>query len=513
MSKPRVIMSSSAQRTTQDSLSTPSEYRPKLTENSSYDPYKYDFSFANDVIQYRCSCGRFQRLNLTYLCRYCITLRCRACVSHEVDSQYCQHCLEYIPTIDPKFQMNKCAACYICPWCQHLLTTSIVSIIPLPNNDSQEQQPQPSTQPSEEVVKRVCQLICEFCRWSSEKFETEGSRMTYNITDTETPNMKWINKLIEYYKAVSQSEKAEEEKKKRRPNAHKQWKLLSKHSNKLGLSPSLLETLRNQTSINDKLITVDKDGNLTVKRTNDVTIEPPKPPQSRTLEELEPLDLDFYYNKHLKVEDISSIEQRFAQIDIQPVKVADFKPISKSLSVKRLIRCKECDHILCRGEYSPGAIRFKIQSAAYYSIPMLKLKTDVYPMKLKSNQNNIVEFTLQNQTLSNIKVKIANVEEESSQIYQLGLPPNEMTLTARDESLEYQYIPCNMRPLNTETQITFQSPFKLGFYTIVKPTGKSESLSIEFSLTHNVKIILNPKDGEKEELITQVVRAVLGTVD
>lgn len=509
MSKPRVLMSSSVQRQPQDKSSTISEYHSTLEAN---DPYKYDFSFANDTIQYKCSCGRFQRLNLTYLCRYCIELRCKACVSHEVDSQYCQHCLEYIPTIDPKFQMNKCAACYICPWCQHLLTTSIVSVVPSTNtNEQQQQNPQPSQQP-EEIVKRICQLICEFCRWSSEKFETEGSRLAYNIPDAEVANIERINKLMEYYKAVSQGEKAEEEKKKRRPNAHKQWKLLSKHSNKLGLSPSLLETLRNQTSINDKLITVDKDGNLTVKRTNDVTIDPPKPSQSRDLEELDNLDIDFYYNKNFQVEDISGIEQRFTQINIQPVKVIDFKPISKSLSVKRLIRCKECDHILCRGEYSPGAIRFKIQSAAYYSIPELKLKTDVYPIKLLLNRENIVEFTIQNQTLSNIKVKLDKIQESKSETCWLSLPPNEMTLTLRDESTDYQYIPCNMRPLNTETQITFQSPFRLGFYAIVKPTSRSDSLSIEFTMKHNVKIILNPKDGEREELITQTVRAILGPV-
>lgn len=513
MSKPRVIMSTTPQKPTQDLSSIPSECRLKLAENSSYDPYKYDFSFSNDTIRYKCSCDRFQKLNLTYLCKYCITLRCRACVYHEVDSQYCQHCLEYIPTIEPKFQMNKCASCYICPWCQHLLTTSIISVSPIASNDNKQSEQQQSTYQGEEVVKRVCQLICEFCRWSSQEFETEGSRMTYNIPELETPNLEWINKLIDYYKAVSQGEKAEEEKKKRRPYAHKQWKLLSKHSNKLGLSPSLLESLRNQTSINDKLLGVDKDGNLTVKRGNDITIEPPKPPQARGLEEIEPLDSDFFYNENFKVEEVSSIEQRFAQIELQPELVSDFKPISKSLSVKRLIRCKECDHILCRGEYSPGAIRFKIQSAAYYSIPELKLKTDVYPVKLKLNDDNIVEFTLQNQTPSNIKVKLAKLENEPTDSCQPCLPPSELMLTPKDDSAEYQYIPCNMRPLNTETQVTFLSPFKLGFYAIVKPTCKSDSLSIQFSMTHNVRIMLNPKEGEKEQFITQVVRAILGPVD
>ena len=94
-----------------------------------------------------------------------------------MDSQFCQHCLEYIPSLDAKLKKNKfvffsftafinsnffnlffyrCAQCYQCPSCHNILSSRI----------QQKQQPL-STDPQQIVTKKLSYYYCYFCRWSS----------------------------------------------------------------------------------------------------------------------------------------------------------------------------------------------------------------------------------------------------------------------------------------------------------------------------------------------------------
>lgn len=467
-----------------------------------------DFLFHNDVVQYKCSCGQYKRLYNAYFCRHCMALRCRICVIHEVDSQYCQHCLEYIPTIDPKFQMNKCASCYQCPSCQHLLSTSVLSISPAISN-----QQLTSQSPDEQVVKRTCQLICEFCRWSSEKFVIEGSQIANSFADVEIKNGHRIDELMSFYKAVSQKEKNDKKKRRFHSRNCNTMDLLKKYGIDNTLSPKLFESLRARTNFQDKTYgPAAKRALSETKTSEDLAIEAFKPAIAF---EVEKKNMDFYYSQDFNLDNIGGIAQRLSQVELQPELVSDFKPISKSLSVKRSLRCKDCERNLCRNEYSPVSIRFKIQSAAYYHVPELRLRTDVYPVRLKLNEINIVEFSLQNHTLSRIKLKMSQVDEESrDNSYELKLPPNELSLGPKDDTIDYEHVPLQLRPLNEETQVTFSSPFKLGFFMKVKPLQKTrDKLSVEFLLSHDVLLIQNPRDNDKIERITHKVKVALGYVE
>lgn len=483
-----------------------SEYRPGIKLNPDYEPYQLNLLLFNDVVQYKCSCGKFRRLNNTYFCRHCMAMRCRSCVTHEVDSQYCQHCLEYIPTIDPKFQLNKCASCYQCPSCQHLLSTSVLSITPAISDNSQ------SVVQPDEVIRRTSQLVCEFCRWSSETFVTEGSRIVNNLADIEVPNAARIDELISFYRAISQKEKTEKKKRRFHARSGNTMDLLKKYGIDNTLSPKLFESLRARTSYTERspLSTV---YNMEPTSNEEGIIESFKPTESMKPEGSTNLDTSYYYNEHFDLEKVSGIEQRLAQVEIQPDKVKNFKPISKSLSVKRSLRCKECERNLCRSEYSPVSIRFKIQSAAYYHVPELRLRSDTYPIKLKLNEINIVEFSIQNQTLSQIKVRFAEVEEaEKDNDCNLVLPPHEMELGPKDDTADYEHVPLQLRPLNEDTQIIFQSPFKIGFFIKVTPKEKDELLSIAFLLSHDVLLMPNPKENERVR-VTHYVRVNLGSVE
>lgn len=418
----------------------------------------------------------------------------------EVDSQYCQHCLEYIPTVDPKFQMNKCASCYQCPSCQHLLSTSILSIAP-----------QISDQTKDEAVKKTCQLTCEFCRWCSDTFVVEGSKTLDNLADIEVQNSTRISELMSYYKAISHKEKTDKKKRRFHSRSGNTMDLLKKYGIDNTLSPKLFESLRARTNFHDKTASTTK-YNLEPKTSEDLAIEEFKPAEAIESSELRKLDVSYHYSKDFSLGDRSCIEQRLAQVEIQPERVIDFKPISKSLSVKRSLRCKECERNLCRSEYSPVSIRFKIQSAAYYHIPELKIRSDKYPIKLICGEYNIVEFTAQNQTLANVRLKLDNLTGKND-LYDLVLPQSELSLGPKDDTIDYEHVPLNIRPLNEETQITFQSAFKVGFYLKVRPRVKAEMLKITFALTHDILLLQNPRESDKTERISHLVQAKLGPVE
>lgn len=482
-----------------------SEFRPGTSEaNRRHDPYKLDFLFANDLVQYKCSCGNYSRLSGTYFCRHCMAMRCKTCVAYEVDSQYCQHCLEYIPTIDPKFQMNKCASCYQCPMCQHLLSTSVLSISPSPSEQQVGQ--------TDEVIRRTCQLLCEFCHWSSETFITEGSRILNNIADVEIPNSERISELMSFYKAISQREKTDKKKRRFHARSGNTMDLLKKYGIDNTLSPKLFESLRARTTYHDKSSPTAK-YNLEPKGNEEAAIEAFKPAEARQPDHIANLDTSYHYSPDFNIEAVSGIEQRLAQVELQPTKVSEIKPISKSLSVKRSLRCKKCERNLCRSEYSPVSIRFKIQSAAYYHVPEIRLRSETYPIRLKVNHENIIEFCVQNQTLSQVKLKFDRlVEGGGDELYNLVLPPPELSLGPKDDTADHEHVPLQLRPLNENTHLTFQSPSKIGFFIKVLPKQKVDTLPIEFKMSHDILSIQNPKDNERV-MVSHTVRVNLGPVE
>lgn len=335
--------------------------------------------------------------------------------------------------------------------------------------------------------------------------------MVNNLADFEIPEAARINELISFYKAISQKEKTDKKKRRFHARSGNTMDLLKKYGIDNTLSPKLFESLRARTTFQDKSSLSSK-YNLEPKSTEETVLETFKHAETRKPEELGKLDTDYHYSKNFNIETVSSIEQRLAQVEIQPERVADFKPISKSLSVKRSLRCKECERNLCRSEYSPVSIRFKIQSAAYYHVPELRLRSDSYPIKLKLNETNIVEFSVQNQTLSQVKLKFEALDSEQNDECDVVLPPPELSLGPKDDTADYEHVPLQIRPLNEDTHITFQSPFKIGFFIKVVPKKQVDLLSLVFAMSHDILLIQNPKENERVR-VRHTVRVNLGPVE
>lgn len=489
----------------------PCEYTPFLYNQISrsksdagiLDPSHMLNLFFNDSILYKCSCGTFKRLYSTYFCRHCMALRCRDCVSHEVDSQYCQHCLEYIPTIDPKFQKNKCASCYHCPSCFHLLSTTTLSISQ-PGEDAS----------SGEAIKKTCQLTCAFCRWSSETFTIfEASKVTNDLPEIEVPNIKRLEDLFEYFKALAQKEKSDKEKRRFHPRSGNAMHLLDKYGISASLSPKLTASLRAKSYQGKTALSAQYNSELKNKISEDKAISGFVPPVATDI--VEPLNAQRYYDNDFNLEMVSSIEQRLAQVELQPESLDSFRPISKSLSVKRSLRCKTCEHNLCRSEYSPVSIKFKIQLSAYYHVPELKFRPKKYPNLLKVNEINLIEMTIQNQTPNQVQVTFGHsADAQDDKSYELTLPPGDIKLGPKDETAEFEHIPMELvtSTESNQSQVLYQKLYKAGFFLKVKPLSETVDLRCCFNMSHDIVVLQSPRDADRIEKMTHSVMVSLGKV-
>ena len=100
---------------------------------------------------------------------------------------------------------------------------------------------------------------------------------------------------------------------------------------------------------------------------------PLAPAESKMMEEVEKFDVESMFNDPVDLSSIATLEQRLAQIDIQPESVLKLFPRHKYLMIKRSQRCRKCEHNLSKPEYNPTSIKFKIQLAAFYHIPEISI--------------------------------------------------------------------------------------------------------------------------------------------
>ncbi|XP_053210873.1 dynactin subunit 4-like [Panonychus citri] len=446
--------------------------------------------FSSNKVLYECSCGHCKPLTHIYFCRYCLKIRCKDCVSHEVDSQYCQHCLEYIPTVDAKLKKNKCASCFQCPVCMHTFTprTFLASV--------------PSeTDPNGMTTRKAQVLLCSYCKWSSKDVGIPDQLVgSGGWPEVEVPNKKRIEGLVEHYRVIAQRERMEKEKKRINPRPGHAIHLLDKYGISASLSAKLTESLRTKagrTSSNYM---------PTSKSLTDIKLEP-----SIATDQLEPLKIEDYYNRDLNEMEISTIEQRLMQIEIQPGPVEKFYPISKMLYVKRSLRCKECDHNLIKPEYNSSSIKFKIQLSAYYDIPEVKIasKPKLYPFS-----ESTVELTFKNpyQYGMNISLHPLNEDEMNETITgKVILPKSEFILECKDDTLELELDSTQKNRYNDDPQlITFRRGNKIGLRLQVSPTIGSGDCRICFRLKHDFvnSVIQTKSTGGSEPQVSWIYHKI-----
>ncbi|TRY61406.1 hypothetical protein TCAL_03671 [Tigriopus californicus] len=310
-------------------------------------PCPFDEALLSRV-QYTCSCGAPQTLSRLYFCRHCWAPRCGYCVSHEVDSHYCPHCLENMPSAEARLKKNRCGNCFDCPVCAHNLSTRATST-PVPRPDD----------PSQLVAKKVFYLVCAFCHWTSRDIGLPDQAVASGAwPDLEPHQAARLAQIQEHYRGLAQREKLEKESRRFLGRKLSYMQLSDKYGvssavarKRAGLPPAARSQLETASGA--------EAGRNAVELA---------PSPAVAIEEVEVLPEDLF-TRPVVLSDVMALPARLSLLEQPPVMARDLYLKHKHLMIKRSQRCRECEHNLCKPEYNPSSIKFKIQLAAFYHVP------------------------------------------------------------------------------------------------------------------------------------------------
>ncbi|XP_042907808.1 dynactin subunit 4 [Parasteatoda tepidariorum] len=433
----------------------------------------------NDVL-YLCTCEAERPITKVYFCRHCSKLRCGECVSHEVDSHYCQNCLEYMPSPEARLKKNKCSNCFDCPSCMHTLSTRATNA-QVVNPD----------EPKKTVTKKVYYLSCGFCRWTSRDVGlSDQVTASGGWQEPENPHSKRISQLMEYYRLLAQKEKLEKERKK----ISQRFSYLH-YTDKYGMSPTVVRKLAHLPPTFSKGDSENADQLTIPEATSDV----------------EPLP-DHYLTEPLNLSTVCTLKQRLFQPQFQPVSTAELNIQNKYMHIKRSQRCKVCEHNLSKPEYNPSSIKFKIQMSAFYHIPELRIRNI---SKLYLDKVCRVEMVLINPTPHLAHVTFDQVEDTSDSMSKAKLPLGELVLAPRDDTAEFDDLNDAQNFKDDPNVVTFRKSNKLGFIFSVTPSSKD--VTVSFMLKHdfiNMVVTLPGEQAREPQIVwlNHIVKVHLGNV-
>lgn len=82
---------------------------------------------------------------------------------------------------------------------------------------------------------------------------------------------------------------------------------------------------------------------------------------------------DDMFVKEIHLSNITTLKQRLTHPSVQPYTVNNLYPLNKNLSIKRSLRCRQCEHNIIKPEYNPVSVKYRIQLFASYHVPEVRL--------------------------------------------------------------------------------------------------------------------------------------------
>ncbi|XP_078036782.1 dynactin subunit 4 [Augochlora pura] len=296
-----------------------------------------------DYVRYVCNCGSLKPISQTYFCRHCSKIRCGYCNCQEIDTHYCPNCMENYPFVEARLKKNKCSNCFECPCCFHTLSTRAGHVpfktVPLKVEESKDAKTPP---------KKFYYLFCSLCRWTSRDAGIPDQTVaTGGWPEQENPHAGRINALIDYHKILASIEKQEWEKKIRPkcPSMHP-YSIISLARKRI-VYPTHTPG-KNQSS--------------------------DQPPPSIASENVEELPANIFTDP-VDITKITTLEQRLQHLEVQAENVNELRPQRRKYLVKRSQRCRACEHSVNKPDLCPQSTKFKIQLAAYYHVPEVRIVT------------------------------------------------------------------------------------------------------------------------------------------
>jgi len=430
-------------------------------------------------VLYACQCKEFKPITKLYFCRHCTKLRCAKCVTHEVDSFYCPNCLENMPSAEAKLKKNRCANCFDCPSCGNTLSVRATAVPVAPSNpleDTTQQAP----------AKKMHYLNCGFCRWTTRDI---------SLPDQVTPSGGWhdreydftkkMSALLEYNKHVTHQEKLQKERQKltkRRTNMY----LMDRYGYSISLGKKRGSFASSPLSAS------------VLSRTNSSPGGKQKQmeaPESYTVSEcIEPIP-DTFYTETIQLENVLDVDQRLQEAGRQPTLASDLYPKHKSLMVRRSYRCKECEHNLCKPEFNPSSIKFKLQLFGVQYCPLLQI-VKIGNLVQEEEAECVLSLTnpldtIMYVTFHPLQEGDLEYDQKTAEIF---LPSTPLAVAAKDATVEFDGIG-SISPENFDDDpsiVQSRSSNKLFFYCNVKPISKDSEVKVSFKMRYEYKMIVAP---------------------
>lgn len=190
--------------------------------------------------------------------------------------------------------------------------------------------------------------------------------------------------LMEYYQNVVLLEKQEKQDFLRRtaPKKHKFPNL----TDRTGITASMV---RRQMGWTDK---------LTPKKNPQIAASVPTDKVAKL-----PLEI---FAKPVDLKSVTTLKQRLQHPSTQPLTVKNLYPQHKSISIKRSLRCKQCEHNVIKPEFNPPSIKYRIQLFASAHMPEVRL---VRAPKIVAGQSFTIQLKVTNPTLQDMTITLLDL--------------------------------------------------------------------------------------------------------
>ncbi|KAF6216600.1 hypothetical protein GE061_000944 [Apolygus lucorum] len=251
--------------------------------------------------------------------------------------------MEHLPSAEAKMKKNRCFTCFDCPNCFHTLSVRATT------RSLDDSQPKTSS--------KHYYLACFFCRWTTRDVGIPDQvAATGNWPVKENPHQELLTSFLDHYKIVAMRERSEKEKK---PFVLRRG--YTSYTEKFGLTNMIARKRAGLPSLP-----------LAGKDINPANLPAITPCVAS--ETVEPLS-DTFFTEPPDLTKITTISQRHANPMLQAVSTSGLHPQHRHFYIKRSLRCRSCEHNVSKPEYNPGSIKFKIQLAAYYHMPEIRVMT------------------------------------------------------------------------------------------------------------------------------------------
>ncbi|CEM33987.1 unnamed protein product [Vitrella brassicaformis CCMP3155] len=338
--------------------------------------------------------GRLFPLEELYFCDACSLVCSRYGLTEEIDSYYCPHCLENMPSSEAMLYLNRCSKCFECPICFNTLTITAA-------HDGK------------------CFFSCQFCRWSSGEIQLEAEKPDMLVAaafqkERDSPHRTEMNKLVETFRKASQEITRERELQARMRRRSITLFLPatsgegSKRGSKSGggAHPWVVEDLENmlkdkKTKLKTMSIRTTTKKGVRIESISLKDLIAPSDEKARSIaEQLKSLD-------ETPTDTIASLDQRTRCINEEAHTLSGLIPSRKPLLTKRSRRCRQCTRYVVKPQINPCSTPpFQKQNIAWLYVPRVLL-VHPNPNEIGVGRVMSVSFAMYNPVESNTTARFA----------------------------------------------------------------------------------------------------------